>query len=241
MQFHIDPGLQFFIAFAALAFWYARWQRHRHSVKDQPLSQQREQRARQLGWRYHGTYEGDIRYRFFGTAAQGRTWELRYDSDASSSGATPKIIWEITSLAVLRKEFEISNGKAFTALGKPLVQGVTAGISLLSRVVGASPTHVIDFANEAQVQTLGSGRFRLKWKAISRSPAEVSQLIDAETEALLLNWPRAVESKFDPLREIKIVRDDKGLRIEFNYDTSDMRLFEHVVTLGVALAARLAR
>jgi hypothetical protein len=239
VQFHIEDSLLYPGAVVLAVYLLAVWQRRREARRDVPLSEARAQRARQLGWRYNGNYDGDIRYRFFGPGPQGRSWELRYDSDASSSASVPKIIWEITTLAALRKEFEISSGKAFSRMQNPLAHGVSAGLGLLAQAVGASANQGLDFAREAQVQSVGSGRFRLKWKAIGRSARDVSCLLDAETEALLLNWPRAAETKFDPFRDVKVVRDDKGLRIEFKYDTSDVPLFEHVVKLGVALAARL--
>ena len=237
MQFSIDPVLLIFFVLAAPTIGLIYWRR----AKDKPLALQRERRAQQLGWRYDGTSIGDIRYRFFGTTANGQSWTLRYDSNASSTGAAPQIIWEVTSLFASQKEFEISSGRRVDALRSPVMRGVAFGIKRLTGVLGVSPAHGLEFATEARVQPVGSGRFRLRWKAMARSPGDLSALLDDETEALLLRWPRAVEKNFDPYREVEVVRDDKGLRIEFKYDTSDMPLFEHVVKLGSALAIRVAR
>jgi hypothetical protein len=201
---------------------------------------QRERRARELGWRYDGTFAGDIRYRFFGSTPRGQDWELRFDSDASSSSSQPKLIWEITSLKSGRTEFQISHGKKFEDLQDPSARKV---LLFAARLAGGfkldSVNDAIAFMQEARVQPLGSGRFRQHLKLIARTPGEVANLLDDECERLLLNWPRTVEPKFDAFQAVGIERDRAGLRIECRYDGTDMPLCEHIVKLGEALAARI--
>jgi hypothetical protein len=99
---------------------------------------------------------------------------------------------------------------------------------------------VISFYRDAKVQQLGSVSFRNKWKVMARNLADVSRLLDAETEDLLLNWPKTVERQFDPLGSVVVTRGPQGLRIECRYDATDMPLFEHIVKLGEAIAARVS-
>ena len=203
-------------------------------------SAQRERRARELGWRYDGTFVGDIRYRFFGSTPRGQSWELRYDSDASSSNSRPKVIWEITSLKSGRTEFQISQGKKFEDLQDPSAQKV---LLFAARLAGGLKLEAVNdaiaFMKEARVQPLGSGRFRQRLKLIARTPGEVANLLDGECERLLLDWPRTVEPTFDAFQAVVVERDRAGLRIECRYDSTDMPLFEHIVKLGEALAARI--
>ncbi len=229
-----------FVALVVLAVWLTSRQKNRGVVKDKPNSDFRERRAKALGWQYDGTYRGDIRYRFFGSTDDNHQWELRYDCNASSSASVPMVYWEMSGLKADRTEFEISNGRSFGAMQNPTGKGLAAGVGTLARLVGANDGSYLDFAREATVQPVGSGRLRLHLKVIARSPADVAGLLDDETQNLLLNWPRAAEGMFDPFRDVKITRDTQSLRIEFKYDTSDMPLFEHVVKLGCTLAQRIS-
>ncbi len=240
MQTTVTVSVLVFLAFVALAFWLVRQQKNRGAVKDKPNSDFRERRAKALGWQYDGSYHGDIRYRFFGTTDDNHQWELRYDCSASSSASVPMVYWEMTGLKAGRTEFEISNGRSFGAMQNPAGKGLAAGVGTLARLAGANDGSYLDFAREATVQSVGSGRLSLHLKVIARSAADVSALLDDETQNLLLNWPRAAESMFDPFRDVKITRDTQSLRIEFKYDTSDMPLFEHVVKLGCTLAQRIS-
>ena len=210
-------------------------------ARDKPLAALRECRSRELGWRYDPTYDGDIRYRFAGSTRQGQTWEMRYDSDASSSSSTPKLIWEITSLRVVQTSFEISQGKTFELMQHSGARKAAAVAASIAWAVGsATAQDAISFYRDAKIQPLGSARFRNKWKVIARNLADVSGLLDAETEDLLLNWPMAVERQFDPQSSVVVTRGPKGLRIECRYDSTDMPLFEHIVKLGEAIAARVS-
>jgi hypothetical protein len=98
-------SLVFLFVMALGVFGLFKIYKSRTEQRDKPLSDYRARRAMELGWRYQGTYEGDIRYRFSGNTATVQQWMLRYDSDASSSNSRPKIIWKITTLKAKRIEF----------------------------------------------------------------------------------------------------------------------------------------
>lgn len=230
----------FWAVLAALIIGLSVWHKNRQESKDQPHAVQRETRARQLSWRYSGVHDGDIRYQFFGTTAQGYPWVLRYDSEASCTGGVPKIYWETTAVASSRLEFILSTAQGFDVLQNPLGRGLAAGVNLLNNAFGGTP-HYADFLQSESTQMVGSARLRRKYKIRARTAREVAKLFDADTESLLLNWPRTAEKNFDPFKEIKITHDTKGLHIQFKYDTSDMPLFEHIVKLGSALAMRVAQ
>jgi hypothetical protein len=230
--------------FFLLFFSVIRWAKKRDkqlAMAEKTNAVVRESRARALGWRYDPTHDGDVRYRFAGSTAQAHIWELRYDSDASSSSSTPKLIWEIASLRVMQTSFEISQGKAFELMQGSGARKVTSVAASIAWAVGsATAQDVISFYRDAKVQQLGSVSFRNKWKVMARNLADVSRLLDAETEDLLLNWPKTVERQFDPLGSVVVTRGPQGLRIECRYDATDMPLFGHIVKLGEAIAARVS-
>jgi hypothetical protein len=229
-------------AFIALMVWVVRWAKHqeaRKALQEKPNAALRERRARELGWRYDGSHHGDIRYRFFGSS-KGVTWELKYDSDASSSTSDPKVIWICSSLAAQQTEFVISNGKYFEVMQTPIAQKIAAGAARLARAVAKGALDdTLEFLQQANVQTVGSAAFRTQLKAISRSPVVFGHFLDAEMEHLLLSWPQAVEAKFDPFAAVTVTQDTTGLRIECRYDSTDLPLFEHLVKIGEGLIDRM--
>jgi hypothetical protein len=231
-------SLVFFFVMALGIFGIFKIYKSRAEQRDKPLSDYRASRAMELGWRYQGTYEGDIRYRFSGSTATGQPWELRYDSDASSSNSTPKIIWEITALKAKRIEFIISKAQTDDILQNSVGRSMAATISLISRAVGASDNGYADFLKAESSQPIGSYRLRQKFRIRARTSQDVLHLFDTKIESLMLNWPNTVEKNFDP-HSVKITQDAKSLRIEFGYDTSDMPLFEHVVKLGSEIASKI--
>jgi hypothetical protein len=229
----------FFLAVIFVMLW-AKNQNAQKIARDKPQAALRERRARELGWRYDPTYDGDIRYRFSGSTRHGLPWEMRYDSDASSSSSTPKLIFEIPSLRVMQTSFEISQGKAFELMQGSGARKVASVAASIAWAVGSAVAQdVISFYSDAKIQPQGSLRFRNKWKVMARNLADVSGLVDAETEDLLLNWPTTVERQFDPQGSVVVTRGPKGLQVECKYDSSDMPLFEHIVKLGEAIAVRL--
>jgi hypothetical protein len=210
------------------------------AAKEKPIAAQRERRARELGWRYDGAHRGDIRYRFSGTTSQRQAWELRFDSDHSSSSSTPKLIWEAAGLRADRVEFEMSSNRQCQSMQNPTAQKMAAGAARLAGAMGSkSMGGVFEFMKDAKLQTVGSSALRSHWAVVARSARDVARLLDDETETLLLNWPRTVEPKFDPFQNVTVRRDTKGLRIECHYDSTDMPLCEHLVKLGLAMAQRV--
>jgi hypothetical protein len=233
----------FIFGFTLFIFWIVRAHRKQDAVKaakDVPLATLRENRAAELGWHYDATHEGNIRYRFSGTTDQGHRWQLRYDSDASSSVSQPKLIFEIYSVRAERTQFEISAGKSFEMMQSAVGLKVASVAASIAWAVGSGAAQdAFAFCREATIQPLASSRLHGNFKVIARSPRDVSDLLDQETENLLLNWPATVEKSFDPFQQVSIQRGPKGLTIECRYDSTDMPLVEHLVALGCALAARI--
>lgn len=230
-------GLTLFI------FWIVRAHQKQNAANaaiDVPLAALRENRAAELGWLYDATHEGNIRYRFSGTTDLGHHWQLRYDSDASSSVSQPKLVFEISSLRADRTQFEISAGKSFEMMQSAVgLKAASVAASIAWAVGSGAAQDAIAFCKEATTQPLASSRLRGGFKVMARSPHDVSDLLDQETENLLLNWPATVEKSFDPYQQVSIQRGPKGLTIQCRYDSTDMPLVEHLMALGCALAVRI--
>jgi hypothetical protein len=239
MQFESGGAWLVWIFMAGVVVWSFRASALKKQA-DRPLSALRERRASELGWRYDGAYEGDIRYRFFGTTSNGQAWELYYDSDASSTGAQPKLVWQIASLRSKQIEFQISHARGFDAMRTGAGKHVASFAAGLASAVGSSSVRqAMLFLKEAVAQPVGTARFRTRFTVMARDRAGVERLLDNESERLLLNWPKSVEKKFDPFKQVSVFHDLKGLRIECRYDATDMPLVEHIVKLGTALSVRL--
>jgi hypothetical protein len=232
------------IGLVLFVFWIVRAHQKEaaeKAAKDIPLALLRERRAKELGCDYNGTYEGNIRYRFSGRTGEGHRWELRYDSDASSSVSQPKLIFEIASLRAERTQFEISTGKSHELMQSATGMKVASVAASIAWAVGSSSAQdAIAFCKEATIQPLAGNRLLGHFKVIARHAIDVADLVDDETANLLLNWPQTVEPKFDPYQKVTISRGPKGLVIECFYDSTDMPLCEHLVALGSALATRVS-
>lgn len=200
----------------------------------------RERRARDLGWRYDGTHDGDIRYRMFGTSPAGLAWELKFDSDHSSSSSQPKLVWTAASLKGEGIEFHLGSRKTFEVLTGATLKKLTSFANSLFGRFSVSVEDYDDFVQNARVAQGGSTRFRSRFVVATRRREHTLELLDARLEALLLDWPAPMPKRFAPEQDVCAWLDRNGLRVECRIDDPPMPVCEQVVRLGECLADRLA-
>lgn len=228
----------FLALFAGLWAWTVAHGRER-ARRDDRLRIERERRARELGWRYDPTHDGDIRYRLGGTSPGGIEWRMHYDSDHSSSSSRPKLVWRAAALRAERTELALAAKRAYDAFtsgpGRTLVAGAAAVFGWLSR---GKLGDFRDFVHEARPLAGGSARLRRRFVLAARD-ARYAGTIDAEVERLLLDWPRVDGKPFDPEHRLTGWLDGEGLRFECAIDGPPMAVCEQLARLGAAFADRL--
>src|SRR5512132_422062 len=103
--------------------------------KNRQLAQQadfdRSVRSRKLGWRYDGTRDGRIDYRFAGDHG-GVAWTMWYDSDRGDDSPTPKAYWLSENLRTQRLSLVILGRKRYgfeSGIVGRVVIGVVTGIA----------------------------------------------------------------------------------------------------------------
>jgi hypothetical protein len=225
------------VMLAAVA-WGVRYNRERAAAeaRERPV---RERRARELGWRYDGAPDGDIRYRFEGCNADGLQWTMKFDSDQSSSSSSPKLVWDAPGVKARRLELMLGH--------RPHIESYTSGTArkvigassfLLGRIVGAPVREMNDFLGAAVVTTAGSATEG--FAIASRDPALARRLLqDAELMRLLRNWPRGMPKGFAPAKAVSAQLDRDGLHVKLQVDGPPTAACEQLAKLGEALAARL--
>jgi hypothetical protein len=223
------------VAAAVRGFRQSR-RRDAAEARERPV---RERRARELGWRYDGTPDGDIRYRFEGRGPDGLRWTMKFDSDHSSSSSAPELVWDAPDLGARRLALMLGH--------RPRIESCTSGAArkvigasnfLLGRVVGASLQEMNDFLGAAVVTTAGSAADG--FAIASRDPALARRLLhDADLMRLLKTWPRGIPKGFSPQQAVSAQLDRDGLRVKVRLDGPPMAVCEHLAALGQALAARL--
>ena len=230
-------------AFVGLFGWALAWgmryntRRNEQERRQQPV---RERRARELGWRYDGTPDGDIRYRFEGYTADSLRWTMKFDSDAGSSSSTPKLLWQTSGLKSQRIELMLGS--------RSYVEGLTSGAGrkvigaanfVLGRLVGGSLQDMGEFVAAAKVVSSGRGAAE-GFAVASRDGALARRLLhDPELSRLLTSWPREMPKGFVPARSVSAQLDREGLKLTVNIDGPPMAVCEHLAKLGEALAVRL--
>lgn len=209
-------------------------------ISEEAVRRTREQRARALGWRYDGTHDGDIRYRMFGTSPGGLAWELKFDSDHSSSSSQPKLVWTAASLKGDGTVFHLGSRKVFEVLTGATLKKLASFASSLFGQFSASVEDYNEFVQAARPAQGGSTRFRSRFVVAARPGELPADLIDGELERLILAWPAPMPRRFAPEQDVCAWLDRRGLRVECRIDGPSMRVCEQVVRLGERLGDRLA-
>jgi len=200
----------------------------------------RERRARDLGWRYDGTKDGDIRYRMFGTSPGGVAWELAYDSDHSSSSSQPKLVWTAATLKGEGLELHVGGRRQFEVLTGATLKKLTW---FASELFGRFSVLVEDynaFVQAARQAPGGSARFRQRFVVAAKDPQLAADMVDSQLERLILDWPPAMPKRFNPEQSVSAWLGREGLRVECRIDDPAMSVCEQLVRLGDCLADRLA-
>ncbi len=227
----------------SLAAWSLAWgmryaaQRAAAERQQRPI---RERRARELGWRYDGTPEGDIRYRFEGRTPDGVRWTMKFDSDAGSSSSVPKLVWQAPDLRVDRTELMLGPRRQLESMtGGAARTMIGAAHVVLGRLLGPSLEDLHDFLAAAQLATDG-GAARDGFAVAARDARRARRILSAAGIApLLKKWPRGTPQGFVPARAVSAKHDRDGLTVSVNLDGPPMAVCEHLAMLGAALAAEI--
>jgi hypothetical protein len=222
----------------AAVLWGVRYNRQREAAeaRERPV---RERRARELGWRYDGTPDGDIRYRFEGHGPDGLHWTMKFDSDHSSSSSSPELVWSAPGVKARRLEMMLGH--------RPRIESYTSGAArkvigasnfLLGHVVGRPLQEMSEFVAAAVVTTAGAATEGIA--IASRDAALARRLLqDTELMRLLRSWPRGMPKGFAPAKAVSAQLDGDGLHVKLQIDGPPLAACEQLAAVGEALAARL--
>jgi hypothetical protein len=231
-------GILAFLAFAgvlsALLLFAGRQQR-RATQREALEAPRREAAARQRGWAYDGTREGDIAYRISGRTPGGHAWRLWYDTDAGSSSSSPKLVWRAASVASPRVEWHVVDRigrKVFTG-GAGLLK---AGTRFFARFNDTARLYA-EFLQDAQLVPLESAGEAGRYAVLCREPG-AERIFDAEALRLLHDWPPFKPSYSAKDNCISISRDTEGVSLTCACDAPSIEVIEHAVALGSRVADR---
>jgi hypothetical protein len=200
----------------------------------------RERRARDLGWRYDSVSDGDIRYRFEGATADGQRWSMKFDSDASSSSSSPKLVWTAAGVAASRLELMIDHRSQLEGLTTGTARKMIGAANfVLGRVVGASLQDLHAFAQDAHVQVASPTKADSFAVAARDAGFARALLRDADLLRLLATWPSGLRKGLGASRAVSAKLDRDGLTVTLRVDAPPMAACEQLARLGEALAARL--
>ncbi|MGZ8254107.1 MAG: hypothetical protein ACXWVT_04595 [Burkholderiaceae bacterium] len=214
-------------------------------VKGRQLEKQadfdRTVRARKLGWRYDGTRDGRIDYRFQGEK-HGIAWNMWLDSDRGDDSPTPKAYWTSEnvrtprlSLVILgRRRYALESG----TFGR-LLMGVVSGIAAAASGREGAPDKV-EFYESAVLLDDARAAFTQQF-AVAVAPGMPRDWLDEDLQQRLARWPEGRASKaFKPDDAVEIDLGPRGLSVTVQNMPDGMAHWQHLAELGVQLAARLA-
>lgn len=214
-------------------------------VKGRQLQKQadfdRTVRSRKLGWRYDGTREGRVDYRFAGSRG-GVAWTMWYDSDRGDDSPTPKAVWVSENLRTPRLALVILGRRRYAlesgTVGR-LLMGVVAGVASAVGGRNGAPDKA-EFYESAVLLEQGRPTFRERY-AVAVAPDMPRTWLDDALEQRLLAWPAGRGAKtFDPAQAVEVNLGPRGLSITVQKMPDGMPHWQHLAELGEHLAARLA-
>lgn len=198
-------------------------------------------RARKLGWRYDGTREGRIDYRFAGGSG-GIEWSMWHDSDRGDRSPSPKAVWltgnlrtERLALVILgRRRHALESG----TVGR-LLMGVVTGIASAAAGRDAAPDKA-SFYDSAVL--LDEGRDAPDERlAVAVAPDMPRDWLDDDLRRQLVKWPAAGDAHgFRPAEAVEVTLGPGGLSITVRKMPTGMAHWQHLAELGDELARRLA-
>lgn len=215
--------------------WLVAWNRRR----EQQADFDRKVRARKLGWRYDGTREERIDYRFAGAHGD-IAWTMWLDSDRGQESPTPKAWWrcenlraERLSLVILgRRRFGMESG----VVGRLLI-GVVSGIAAAASGRESSPDKPAFYESAFLIES-GLPAFRERF-AVAVAPEMPRDWLDEDLQRKLMQWPVG-RATFKPEDAIEINLGPNGLSIVVRQMPDDMAHWQHLAGIGEVLAERLA-
>lgn len=196
--------------------------------------------ARKLGWRYDGTRDGRVDYRFAGQR-DGIDWTMWYDSDRGDKSPSPKACWATDnlrtpglSLVILgRRRHALESG----TFGR-LLMGVVSGIASAASGHEGAPDKV-EFYDSAVV--LDEGRDGPQERlVVAVAPDMPRDWLDDDLRRQLAQWPDGPEAKrFKPADAVEVTLGPRGLSITVQRMPTGIAHWRHLAELGQQLAGRL--
>jgi hypothetical protein len=237
MQF---GGLAAFAMFAAVAGGVV-WLVVRSRRLERQADFDRSVRARKLGWRYDGTREGRIDYRFAGEQG-GVAWTMWYDSDRGDDSPTPKAYWTTENLRTARLSLVILGRRRYgleSGLFGRLLMGVVSGITAAASGGEGAPDKV-EFYETAVLLDEARAAFNERY-AVAVSPDMPRGWLNEDLQRRLTRWPDGHgSSAFKPEDAVEVNLGPRGLSITVQKMPDGMAHWQHLAELGEQLAARLA-
>lgn len=210
------------------------WLVRRDAERRHHAEQARWFEARARGWHYqNGGAAGGFTLR---GESQGIHWEFAQVAGEGDSPARWR--WSTAALTARGPAFQLLGRKTYEILRGNVGRAILKLTRWAARNGGgAVAVAEYEFAAQAQEIAAGSAAFRRRFALIGPDP-DYARLIDAETEALLTQWPRSLGRRFRPELHLSAHLDGQGLRVELAAPAADFAAVEQVVRLGLAFAAR---
>jgi hypothetical protein len=229
-----------FITLAVIAGFLALgYGLYRHGVLIKRHAEERRQRARELGWSYDDTPDGNIDFRLSGTSRNIR-WELVYDSDRSSSESSPRVVWRWRDRPVRRIEMALMSAAADKIAFGPIGRNII-GFARKLGVKSKSHPDGDDFYDHALKVESDLSVFQDQWIVRARRPSLFRSVASHEIASLLTGWPPSVHHRhLNPAVTVNLLYDHEGLTLECSLGVLEMSLLEHLVKLGTAVAVKLS-
>lgn len=234
-------GLAAFAVFAAVGGGMA-WLVVRSRRLEKQADFDRAVRARKLGWRYDGTRDGRIEYRFAG-AQGGVAWTMWYDSDRGDDSPTPKAHWTTENVRTARLSLVILGRRRYgveSGMFGRLLMGVVSGIAAAAGGGREGAPDKVEFYESAVLLEDGRGTFDERF-AVAVAPDMPRGWLDEDLRQRLTRWPDGGRSNsFKPEDAVEVNLGPRGLSITVQKMPDGMAHWQHLAETGQQLAARLA-
>jgi len=216
------------------------WLVRRNRQLEQQADFDRSVRSRKFGWRYDGTRDGRIDYRFAGGHG-GVAWTMWHDSDRGDDSPTPKAYWLSENLRTPRLSLVILGRKRYGfesgMVGRVLI-GVVSGLATAAAGGHENAPDKVQFYESASLLGEGGASFNDRF-AVAVAPDMPRGWFDDDLRRRLLQWPAAGAKQFNPEEAVEINLGPAGLSIAVQKMPDDMAHWQHLAELGETIAARL--
>lgn len=226
------------IGAVAYSIWWHRYGGGKLLLRKQEMeAERRVTRVRMNGWRYDGTHDGNIRYRIDGATQGGLDWKIEYDSDHSSSGSTPKLIFLVETLNAPAYEWQIFDRWGYDLFRQGAAKMLLGGVAKMLAAMSKSVALKTDFFYGAVELPAGSAAFCERFALIA-TDSRYADLIDADSERRILDWPAFKPSMSKKDNCFSAGLEPEGLRVQLYVDGPSFEVIEHLARLGQMLADR---